>query len=71
MAKTTEERVGIVETEVDNLKDSDRGLWEHMNGLERALQKLVPVWTTIILTIMGGITGSALTFAGMVIKLAK
>ena len=42
--------------------------WGHINKLEEMMRKLVPVWTTIVLRVMSGLTGSALTFAGMIIK---
>ena len=48
-------------------KDTDEQ-WSHINNMENALRKLVPVWTTIVLMVMSGLTGSALTFAGMIFK---
>ena len=45
--------------------------WEHINALENALRKFVPVWTTIVLMVGSALTGSALTFAGMIIKFAN
>lgn len=75
MAKTSEERIGIVETEVDNLKDSDGKQWASIDKLkerfELLMRKWVPVWVTLVLTVMGTITGSALTFAGMVFKFSS
>ena len=75
MAKTPEERIGIVETEVDNLKGSDTDQWSAINRLKEKfdllMRKWVPVWVTVVLTVMGTITGSALTFAGMIIKFAN
>ena len=70
MTKTTDERVGIVETEVDNLKKSDDDQWTAISDLRKFMQKLVPVWTTIVLMVMSAVTASALTFAGMLIKMA-
>ena len=70
MAKTAEERIGINETEVENLKASDEKQWETINDLQKFMRKLVPIWVTVVLTVMGTVTGSALTFAGMVIKMA-
>ena len=55
--------------QITQLKESDNDQWEHINGLEKALHRLVPVWTTVVLMAMSAITGSALTFAGMIIKL--
>ena len=55
-----------METEVDNLKDSDSKQWEIISRI----QNRPPVWTTVVLMAFSGITGSALTFAGMLIKFA-
>ncbi len=70
MSKTAEERIGITETEIDTLKHSDSNQWDSINDLQRFMRKLVPVWTTIVLMAMSAITASALTFAGMMIKMA-
>lgn len=67
---TTEQKCDVHTEQIDTLKKETRDQWDHINGLEKALSKLVPVWLTIVLTVMGGITGSALTFAGMMIKFA-
>lgn len=59
-----------IKADIDNLKQSDKDQWEHITAIETALPKLVPVWITIVLTVMGAITGSALTFAAMMFKFA-
>ncbi|MHC4620202.1 MAG: hypothetical protein ACYTEQ_20845 [Planctomycetota bacterium] len=69
--KSAEERIGITETEIDNLKKSDDDQWKAINELRKYMQKLVPVWTAAILTVMGAITGSALTFAAMVLRYSE
>lgn len=56
--------------QITQLKNSDKDQWDHITGLEKALTKLIPVWTTVVLTLAGFITGSALTFAGLVIRFA-
>ncbi len=53
---------------IDRLITDTNEQWTHINRLEDLMRKLVPVWTTIVLMIMSGLTGSALTFAGMIIK---
>jgi hypothetical protein len=72
MPKSDQERIGIVETEIVNLKDSDSKQWSAIDVLKEKydtlMRKWVPVWVTIGFTIMGAMTGSALTFAGMVMK---
>ena len=69
MDKTAEERIGIGEAEIFNLKKSDSEQWDAINELRRFMQKLVPIWTTAILMVMSGITASALTFAAMIFKM--
>jgi hypothetical protein len=59
-----------VKSDIDNLKKSDKSQWEHITTLEEKVGKLVPVWITIILMAMSALTGSALTFAGMILKFA-
>ncbi len=75
MAKTSEERIGIAETEVDNLKDSDGKQWTAIDKLKERFEilqrKWIPIWVTVILMSMSAVTASALTFAGMVIKITK
>lgn len=67
--KTPEERIGITETEIHTLKDSDHEQWQAIKDLQQFMRKLVPVWTTIVLMAMSAITASALTFAGMLIRM--
>ena len=57
-----------VKADIDNLKRSENQQWEHIKMIESALPKLVPVWATIAFTVMGALTGSALTFAAMMAK---
>lgn len=68
--KTPEERIGINETEIDTLKQSDEKQWTAIDDLRQFMRKLVPVWTTIVLMVMSGVTASALTFAGMMLKMS-
>ena len=56
--------------QIAQLRKSDDEQWEHINKVENALRKLVPIWTTVVLMAMSALTGSALTFAGMIIKFA-
>ena len=53
---------------IKNLKASDKDQWEHINAIESALPKLLPLWVTVVLMVMSGVTASALTFAGMWMK---
>ena len=56
--KTTDERVGITETEIENLKDSDNRQWEILEKLQNRL----PVWATMVISLLtfllGSITGA-------------
>lgn len=56
------------EKSIENLEKSDIDQWTHINKIEAALPRLVPVWVALVLMLMSGLTGSALTFAGMIIK---
>lgn len=71
MAKTPEERIGIVETEVGTLVKSNDEQWAAINRIREFMRKLVPIWVTIILMTMSAITASALTFAGMLIRISN
>lgn len=55
---------------IRQLEVSDKMQWEQINKWNETLRKYVPIWTTIALMIMSCLTGSALTFAGMMIKFA-
>ena len=56
------------EKSIENLEKSNVDQWTHINKIEAALPRLVPVWVALVLMLMSGLTGSALTFAGMIIK---
>jgi len=66
---TPEERIGIVESEVVNLKDSDKEQQSEINRIREFMRKLIPIWVATVLMAMSAVTASALTFAGMIIKL--
>ena len=65
-----EQKCDVHQEQIKQLKESDHDQWEHINNVEMGLSKLVPVWTTVVLMVMSGLTGSALTFAGMIMKFA-
>jgi hypothetical protein len=60
----------VHEERIKQLQDSDKMQWTHIDGLEKALRSYVPVWVTIVLSVAGFVTGSALTFAVTLVKLA-
>ncbi len=59
----------VQDEQITQLKESDKDQWTHINGLEKAMRKLIPIWVTVVLMAMSAVTGSALTFAGMIIRL--
>ena len=48
----------------------DNDQWTAIEQIRSYMRKLVPVWVTVVLMATSFITGSALTFAGMIIKFA-
>ena len=56
---------------IDDLKDQDEKQWAELDKIKSALTKLIPVWVGGVLTLAGLLTGSALTFAGVIFKFAK
>lgn len=56
--------------QISTLKDNDNKQWTKLNEHDGLFRRYVPIWTTVVLTVMGTLTGSALTFAGMIIKFA-
>ncbi len=67
---TADEKIAVAGTEIINLKASDTDQWDHITRLEKALSRLVPVWTTVVLMAMSAMTASALTFAAMILRSA-
>lgn len=55
-------------TKIERLEKDTNDQWTHINEIEKALRKLVPVWVTAVMTVMGTLTGSALTVAVMMVK---
>ncbi len=72
MTQVIEQKVAVNQAEISTLKESDSNQWSAIDKLRERfdllMRKWVPVWVTITLTLMGTITGSAITFAGMILK---
>ena len=51
-------------TDIANLKDSDKLQWEAINKIQNRL----PVWATLLLTVMGGVVGWALAFSASLMQ---
>ena len=60
-----EERVGIVETEVDTLKESDVKQWAAIEKLRNRL----PIWATTLISLLTFFIGCTTTYAIMLAKL--
>lgn len=63
-------KIAVIETEVATLKRSDTDQWEAISDIRQFMRKLIPIWTATVLMAASFITGSALTFAGMVIRMS-
>jgi NO-binding membrane sensor protein with MHYT domain len=55
-----------LQTEIDHLKESDVRQWEAITEL----QKRLPVWATIIISLLTFLLGCALTYAALAVRLA-
>ena len=60
----------VLESEVIRLKQDTTDQWKAIEDLRQFMRKLVPVWVTVVISVLTFITGSALTIAIMVIKFA-
>ena len=61
--------LAVIENNVNRVvKDTD-DQWIAINDLQKYMRKLVPVWVTIVVSVLTFITGAALTFAGMVLRM--
>lgn len=65
MGKTPEERIGVNESDIKTLKDSDQRQWDVIDRLQNRL----PVWATIAISLLTFLLGGSVTFAGMVIRM--
>ncbi len=60
----------VLESEVIRLKQDTTDQWKAIEDLRQFMRKLVPVWVTVVISVLTFITGSALTIAIRVIKFA-
>ena len=63
--KTPDERVGIAETEIDNLKTSDENQWKAINKLQNRL----PIWATTVISVLTFLLGCSTTYAAIALRL--
>lgn len=63
--------IAVIENQVDRLQQDTAEQWKSIHELEKFMRKLVPVWVTIVVSVLTFITGCSLTFAGMIIKFAS
>ncbi len=62
--------MAVIDNRVQRLEKDTTDQWDAINDLRRFMRKLVPVWVTIVISVLTFITGCSLTFAGMIIKFA-
>jgi len=55
-----------IDAEIQNLKDSDIRQWEAIEDL----QKRLPVWATIVFSLLTFLLGCSLTYAGLAARLS-
>ena len=67
MAKTDVERIGINETEIESLKDSDIRQW----ALIEKIQNRPPLWATAIMSFMTFLLGCSLTYIIMLTNIVE
>ena len=73
---TAETKIQVNATKIENNAKAITGLgrhdgkqWEEISKLRDRLNKLVPVWIVIVMSVMSFVCGSALTTAVIVVKL--
>ncbi len=71
MPDTSDTKIAVIENDIETLKKSDNDQWSTINEIQRYMRKLIPVWVAMVLMAMSAVTGSALTFAGMVVRFSS
>jgi len=56
-----------VDVEIKNLKDSDNRQWEAIEEL----QKRLPVWATVVISLLTFLLGCSLTYASLAVRLSS
>ncbi len=62
---TAESRIGINETKIDILEDSNEKQWQAIDELKKRL----PVWATTVISLLTFFLGCTTTYAVMLVKL--
>lgn len=65
MDKTTEERIGINEAEINRLNESDERQWLAIEKLQNRL----PVWATTVISLLTFFIGCSITYSVMLVRL--
>ena len=60
--------INVHAKQIETLEKSDEKQWDEISGIKKHLQKLIPFWVAMVLMACSFVTGSALTFAGMIVK---
>ena len=56
-----------METEIKNLKESDKQQWQAIQELQNRL----PVWATVVISTLTFFCGAAMTYAALVVKISQ
>ena len=65
--KKPEERIGICESEIERLNESDKRQWEVIDKI----QNRPPLWATTIMSFMTFLLGCSLTYIIMLMKMMR
>jgi len=67
-----QQQCGVHTEAIDNLKKDTANQWSAITSLRSRLDELmrkwIPVWVAVVLMAMSGVTASALTALGMVVR---
>ncbi len=65
--------LAVIENNVNRVvKDTDDqwlAIEKLRDNIKTLMTKYVPIWVVVVISCMSGITGAALTFAGMVLRM--
>lgn len=63
--------IAVIESQVKRLETDTADQWSAIDDLRRYMRKLVPVWVTVVVSVLTFITGGSLTFAGMILRFSS
>ncbi len=65
MTEKVEERIGVNEEAIETLKASDERQWQAIEKLQNRL----PLWATMIISLLTFLLGCSFTYAGLIIRM--